>query len=167
MEKPIDEYPLVLAVTPTSKGIAFAVFEGPTKPLDWGIKEARVRKNTICTKHVRSLINFYQPAVLILEKPTKRSRHMRSGRVTRLIDKIAKHVKDRLPVIRYSHNQVVWVFEQFGVATKFGIAQRITELLPEFKSKLPPYRKTGDARDERMEIFYAIALTLTYYYLND
>ena len=59
------------------------------------------------------------------------------------------------------------VFDQFGVKNKFGIAKMICERLPVFEKRLPPERKPWMAEDPRMNLFDAVSLVVTYYFLEE
>ena len=156
--------PVVLAVAPVSRGIGYCLFENPQQPLDWGVKHARINKETTCQRHVESLISFYQPDILILEQfedDTNRKR------VVKLNDSLAILATcTGVNVERVSHDRVKGVFSRFGSSTKFGIAKTITQWLPEFKTKMPKYRKIWMSEDHSMALFEAAALALTYYYTN-
>lgn len=76
---PHDDPPLVLGLSPTTRGMAYVVMEGARNPLDWGLVTARVNKNAICIKQLNALCAFYTPRVLVTEKPDESSR--RSGRI--------------------------------------------------------------------------------------
>src|SRR3989475_11068001 len=61
----------VLAIDPSTKGIGFAVLEGPERLIDWGIKQAEGEtddaKNAECAKIVAELIDRHRPRILALE----------------------------------------------------------------------------------------------------
>jgi len=58
----------VLAIDPTSKGFGFAVLEGPTVLIDWGVKHARSDRNAKCLEHAAELVSRYRPEVLVAEQ---------------------------------------------------------------------------------------------------
>ena len=64
---------LLLALYPSSRGIAFVVFEGPLSPVDWGVKEARgARKNAACLSAVSDLLERYELRTAILQDSSSR-----------------------------------------------------------------------------------------------
>jgi hypothetical protein len=154
----------VLAISPFTRGFGFTVFEGPTRPIDWGVKEARTDKNARCLQKMEALLDFYQPDVLIMENYAGRaSRHCK--RIQTLIDELAilprgKKIKTRI----YSRAIKKEFFSRHGAVTKHDVAQAIARWLPEFKPRLPRKRKIWMSEDPRMSIFDAIALVLTHFY---
>jgi Holliday junction resolvasome RuvABC endonuclease subunit len=162
-----EVHKLVLAIDPAPRGFGYALFEGPQKPLDWGITEIRFQKNKRSFKHIKKLITYYHPDLVILEEPAgKGSRRCR--RVEKLIDQVSLFAKlQKIPVQKYSRDRVREVFSMFGVRTKHEIAIKISEWLPVLSSRMPPKRKPWMSEDRRMNIFDAVALVLTYYYLEE
>jgi hypothetical protein len=159
---------LVLAVYPTTRGIAFALMKSPLAAIDWGIKGAYGRdKNASFLRKVASLLDANQPDVVALEDPTspRLRRSTRIGRLTRAIERLAE---DQLTdVHRYSRAAVQECFGQFGARTRYEIAVTIATRVPAFERFLPPPRKLWMSEDARMGIFRAAALALTYYDLQE
>ena len=161
-----ENHKLVLAFSPTSRGIGYAVFEGPQNPLDWGVKEARASKNAQCLKRVKEIIRFYGPDLIVIENEEKANR--RGLRVHRLLKDIAVAAKQcNLTTYPISKVTIDGVFSQFQAHTKFQRAARIIEWLPELKLLTPRERKPWMSEDYRMGIFDAMTLALTYYYIED
>lgn len=166
MEKQQTTQPLVLAIAPIQRGIGYALFEGATEPIDWGVKEARIRKNAQGQKHVQYLINLYQPDILILRQPNDPAdKHAR--RIGHLTETIARRARGQVTVKQYSQMQVKDVFSQFGATTKYGMARKIAEYLPALAPSLPQKRKAWMPQDAKEGIVDAVSLTLTHYYLTD
>src|SRR5437899_39855 len=117
---------LVLAIYPTTRGIAFALMKSPLAAIDWGIKEAYGRdKNASFLRKVASLLHANQPDVVVLEDPTsaRLRRSPRVGRLTRAIERLAEdQVTD---VHRYSRAAVQECFGQFGARTRYEVAVTI------------------------------------------
>jgi len=137
----------VLAVDPAVRGLGFVVLEGPSKLVDWGVKEARSGdKNARCFRHVEELIAIYRPQAIVVEDyagPGSR----RCRRVERLIDAIARlSARKKLPVRRFSRAVVRRAFQ-----------------FPELAPRLPPFRKPWMSEDYRMSIFDAAALGWSYF----
>ena len=158
---------LVLAIDPASRGFGYALFESPTKSLDWGIAKIRFQKNHRCFDRIKKLIRFYQPEVIILEDYTDKGlKHCK--RIAQLIDQIELFSKvEGVHVKKYSRDRVREVFSMFDVRTKYEIAKKICEWLPEFQPRMPPKRKPWMSEDERMKIFDAVSFVLTFYYLEE
>src|SRR5436309_12815419 len=74
----------VLAIDPSTKGIGFAVLEGPERLIDWGIKQAEGEtddaKDAECAKIVAELIDRYRPRILALEDASRFSVRKRRSR---------------------------------------------------------------------------------------
>jgi hypothetical protein len=159
------EHNRVLGVRPTSRGLAFALFEAPTVPLDWGVKQVRPPKHRAYERHLIDLISFCEPDAVVIQIP-KTAKPSSSGQ--RRIEDLVKAVSQRgVRVVRYSRDDVRDVFGQFGSRTKFEIAQTITRWLPEFRAFRLRYRKPWMSEDYCMAIFDSIALVLACYYLNE
>jgi Holliday junction resolvasome RuvABC endonuclease subunit len=154
----------VLAIDPASRGFGFAVLEGPKRLIDWGVKSARVDKDKRCLKLIEDLIERYQPDVLVVEDyVAKGSRRCR--RVQQLIAGILSLAsKNRVKARSYSRRTVKKAFSQHDASNKQQIATAIANQLPELKPRVPPYRKPWMSEDERMSIFNAVALALTFFY---
>ena len=160
----LESTPFVLAIAPVSRGIGYVAFEDPKTLIDWGVRTARARKDEVTQRHVESLISFYQPDILVLERFEK---HTNRERVTKLNEKLSVLGSyTGVEVTRLHHDEVKGVFSQFGLKTKFGIAKTIATWLPELGVKMPRHRKPWMNEDHSMAMFEAAALALTYYYIN-
>jgi len=155
---------IVLAVYPTSQGVAFVLMRSPLAPIDWGIKSAKGRdKNAALLSKVARLLDVNQPDVVVLEDPTV-PRAQRSPRVERLTRAIEILAQDQIiDVQRYSRSTVQKCFAQFGARTRYETAVAIATRIPALERFLPPRRKVWMTEDARMGIFGAAALALTYY----
>lgn len=169
MKRVIKEelHKLVLAIDPASRGFGYALFEGPAKSLDWGTTVFRFQKEKRTFNAIKKLILFYRPEVIVLED-CKDKDSLRCKRIVKLLNQIELYAKVQgISVKKYSRARVREVFAMFDVRTKYQIAKKIGEWLPEFQPRIPPERKPWMSEDERMNIFDAVALVLTYYYLEE
>ncbi|MEW8521630.1 MAG: hypothetical protein AB2552_01115 [Candidatus Thiodiazotropha endolucinida] len=155
---------LVLAVYSTYRGFGFAVFEEPSKPVDWGIKEATQGKRSEIFDKFETLLTFYAPATVVLEKGEASKRGMEAKSRSNEFATVA--YKHGSAVHRYSRSAVQEVFAQFNARTKYEIAKTICTWLPALAPRMPPYRRPWMSEDYRMGIFDAIALALTHYYVT-
>jgi len=160
-----EKYALLLAVTPTSTGLGFALFENAKTPLDWGVKQMRVKKDESSERHVEALIRFYQPDTLVVESISRQPTRLRARRLNANFEGLA--TLKGLSIKHYSRSDIKAVFGQFGPVSKYGISRTIAEWLPELSSKVPRYRKPWMNEDYSMTIFDAVALALTHYYVTD
>src|SRR6266511_3573381 len=77
----------VLAVDPSTRGFGFAVLEGPSRLIDWGVKETKTDKTRRSLKLIADLIEQYEPSNLVLENYAGKGSR-RCERVAALIDEI-------------------------------------------------------------------------------
>lgn len=151
----------VLAIDPTSKGIGFAVLEGPDRLVAWGVKYAS--ENRECRKQAAALIVRFQPDVLVVERTDVRGCR-RWRRALRLIESLAALAgRRRLRARRVSRRAMLRFFAQSGSAGKHQIAVALSLQFPELSPYLPPERKFDEGENARMSIFDALAFAITYY----
>lgn len=158
--------PLVLAIYPSATGFGFALFEGPLRPVDWGVRTARKNKNVRCLKKIAALIDFYHPAAVIIDDYSGEGSR-RGRRIQKLIDSVATLAAQKdIPLCGYSRHQVRTFFACYKASTKHDIAVTIATWLPKFEIRLPRVRKPWSAEDYSMCMFDAMALALTHYYFQ-
>ena len=155
--------PRILAIDPTTQGFAYALLGGPSCLIDWGLTVVDGRKNPLCLLRLEKLIDRYAPDVLVLEDYNGKCSR-RCLRVRKLIE--ASSILARrndLRTRRFSRGRVRRFFSSTGRATKQQIAVAIAEMYSELAPRLPRVRKPWMSEDERMSIFDATALALTYF----
>ncbi len=154
---------LVLAIQPFFRGIAFTLFEGPLSPIDWGIKDTRRgERNIRSLKAAIDLIDRLQPDVVVLGDV-----HRRGQRIRRLGQLIVGHAEGQsIDVCRYTRRQVRECFRDVGAKSRYEIAQAIASRVHAFAHRVPPVRKVWKSEDERMCLFDAAALVMTFYQLG-
>jgi len=156
---------VVVALTPTSRGLGYVVLDTPGTPLDWGVKCPYISKRRSYTAALKALVAMYKPDMIVL--PDVSCSPSRKKAVS-LLEQLAEQAnKESVPVVRYTTHDVKNVFSQFGSTTKFGVARTISHWLPDFHPHPPRYRHPWMSEQPSMAIFDALALALTYYYLND
>lgn len=155
---------LVLAVYPTARGVAYALFSAPLTPLDWEHRRIRVAdKNVRSLETVKRLCSSLQPDVLVMEDVLHPSCR-RSARVRRLCALIASFAEaEGLTLVLYSRATVRSTFRAAGAITRYEIAQIIGSMIPAFSHRLPRAKKPWQSEDHRVAIFEAAALALTHY----
>ena len=153
----------MLAIYPNSRGFAFAAFEGPLAPYDWGVKEVRGSdRNRRCLRAVEKLLKRLDPSLIVLQDMTPQGTR-RARRIKSLNAEIAKFAaKCGFPVFAYSRDRVREAFEG-PEATKETIAQAISKHIPAFERHLPPARTPWKSDDARMGLFDAAALAITFF----
>ena len=149
----------VLAVDPFSRGVGFAVLEGPECLIDWGLKATVKADNARAVRVIEALIKRFQPDLLALEDWAADDAR-RCRRVERLLNRIAaserKHIRVR-PVGR-RHLRSIGPLPQ--ASTKHGRACLLAERFPELAPFLPPFRKPYMPEDARMAIFDAVSFAV-------
>ena len=154
----------MLALYPTSRGFAFALFEGSTNPVDWGVKDVKgPQKNSSTLEAIDKLTDQYEPDAVVLEDTSAKGTR-RSARIRRLYTGVARHAaKKKIEVARYSCQEVRETFAPDGAFTKYEIAKTIARQIPAFAHRLPRFRKLWMSEDPRQGLFDALALGLVYY----
>jgi len=152
--------PRVLAIDPVSRGFGVVVFESPTLPIEWGVKELRGSKEELCLLLVTKLLEQFEPDVVVLED-TDHPSCRRCKRIQRLLAGICALADSKsIPLARISRDQV---YKTLGHLTKHQVALAIASSVPELAPLLPPNRKPWMCEDPRMAIFDAAAFALTFY----
>jgi Holliday junction resolvasome RuvABC endonuclease subunit len=158
---------VILSLYPNSRGMGYVCVEWPQKLLDSGVATVRPISNSKLLQRVEKFIEFFRPTILVVrdcEPAATRS----AIRAQSLIESIAISAeKANVPVYRYSRKQIREVFEQFGVTTKYQIAQKILEWFPELKWRSPKLRKPWMDEDYNMGVFDALALAIAHKYLSE
>jgi Holliday junction resolvasome RuvABC endonuclease subunit len=154
----------ILAIDPSTRGFGFAVLEGPTRLIDWGVKETKTDKKRRSLKLIAELIEQYAPGVVALEDyEGKGSR--RCHRIGELINDISKlALKRKVKVKSFSRAKVKDAFSETGGSNKYEIAKAIAGRFPELAPRLPRFRKPWMSEDYRMAIFDAVAMAMAYFY---
>lgn len=155
---------LVLGIATSTHGIAFACFEGPLSPIDWGIKDVRGgNKNVQALAMVQKITEQLRPDVLILEEDAApQAEHLaRQRRLRRLVASYA--ASQAIEVVRYARPDVLATFSPSGATKRYEVAQLIASQVPAFSFRLPPKRKLWMTADRRMPLFDAAALAITYF----
>ena len=103
----VTRHKLVMAVFPNARGLAYAVFEGPLAPIDWGVAELRGnQKNRRTVARVSELFGRYQPDTVVLRDMSPDATH-RISRVRRVNQAVALLAETQdISVVTYSREHV-------------------------------------------------------------
>lgn len=156
----------VLALDPMSRGFGFAVLEGPTALVDWGIRNAANDNPRALLRKIKELIGLYHPDVIVIED-CRHDRSRRRQRVRAVIAQVAALATPETEVLLIPATVVRSFFGRNSVITKHQIATLVSEHFPELTQRLPPARKPWMPEDVRFAIFDAVAFGLTYFLLDD
>lgn len=158
-------YPdLTLAITLSTRGMAYVIFEAPETPFDWTVVEVKgTGKNAQITARVQELLDLYHPQALVLEDIQTKSAK-RSDRLQKLSLALAHMATCQgIDVQRYDRKAIRQTFGAAGAKTKVEIAHAIAAAIPAFMHRLPPIRKIWMSEDSRQMLFDAAALGITHY----
>src|SRR5439155_5065626 len=155
MNKPTNpKRVLALDVRPRSFG--YVVFEGPHLLLDWGVQSFRHGRNAVripLAMKIASLLEDFQPAVVVAKEPPSRTKVNRAR--TRKVLELVRH-KASLRGIRtrvFKRRAASKLFGGDERVTKYKIATALAERFAELRPVLPPKRKFYESEDYRMSIF--------------
>jgi hypothetical protein len=149
---------IALEVRPQKFG--FVIFEGPTRLLDWGVRECgrpgRDLARTAGNK-ISPLFDLYMPETIVI-----RRRHRPTSRTERklviVLSTICAEAKRRSINVRFLSIQAVRrFFTPHGSATKQEIASVLAEWFEDLRWMLPRERKPWQSEDRNMAVFDAAA----------
>jgi Holliday junction resolvasome RuvABC endonuclease subunit len=150
----------ILALTPSARGIGFAVLEGHDQLHDWGVKSGKGDKNKVAIKCVKELIASNRPEVIVLPDMKNARRDPRIKALNRQIIAVAK--AHRVSVALFSDAQVKKVLLAECKGTRHDLAEMVAKRFPDqLTFHLPPKRDIYKSEDSRIDFFYAVALALT------
>ncbi|WP_342723925.1 hypothetical protein AAFG07_33260 [Bradyrhizobium sp. B097] len=160
----LKRYDLIMAIYITRHGFAFALFEGALAPLDWGvIRRSEPNKNRRCIKAATALIERCRPDCVVLQDTswTGTRRSQRTSALNAAFFELADC--NDIPVCVFTRERVHVTFADLGQVTKHSIAEAIAKRIPAFERYVPPRRKPWMSEDDRMGLFDAAALALTFF----
>jgi len=151
----------ILAIDLRSRSFGFAVFEGPKRLLDWGVKSFRQGVNgpkIPASLKFAALMDQFSPSTIVVRTGSVESRKKSAMRQVLVIEAEKCHIPVRLLTRRTVKNVFVGANRN-----KYTIAAAVVEQLPELASRLPNKRKIWKSEDYRMSIFDAAALGVAYF----
>jgi hypothetical protein len=152
----------VLALDVHPRSFGFAVFEGPNRLLDWGVRSFRPGVNAVkipADKKLLVLLDEFTPsAIVIREREAKRS--AKKTKMLATIERLA--LSRKIPIRFISRRDVNRAFIGFET-NKYEVATVLAKQFPTLASRLPPKRKIWQSEDYRMGIFDAAALGVAYF----
>jgi hypothetical protein len=145
-----------LAIVPNSRGFGFAVVEGESRLVHWGLKGVGTSNPNVLEK-ARALVRLYTPQVLVIEDYCRR--------VTRIQElgyalvAMSNELGLALRVIDEKHVRRASVGSERG--TNQALAENIAQQFPaELNASIPRKRKAWTSEDPRMAVFKAVALAV-------
>lgn len=160
-----DENPVILALYPNTVGIGYVCLQIPQRLLGYGIITVKSLNHSKFLRRAEKIMSYYCPKVIIL-KEMDTSRHY--ARANKLIDAITTLACEmNMEVFRYSPRQIKETFDVFGAKTKFEMANKIIQMLPDLAVRAPKLKKWYEREDYRMVLFDAVSLAVTHAHLNE
>jgi hypothetical protein len=155
--KAIERHRLLALEIRASK-VGFAVFEDPTRLLDWGVRwfgDGALRSSV--SDRISTLLSFYGPHVVVVRSRTYCSASG-NNRFAKIVDTIrteARRKRTRFKILNQHH--VRDHFASKGPSTKHAIASAVARQFEELSWKLPHPRKAYQNEARAMVIFDAVA----------
>jgi hypothetical protein len=154
----LPEHRSIVAIDPTSRGLAFAFFEGG-ELLDFGHHEAKLEEKEQVALFDWIIANCAAD-IVVLEDPDAPG-SLRRGRVRNLLAALATHARRRdLLVYQIGAEEVRQAWKRRGSLAKTSRAAALAELFPDLEAIVPPPRRAWESETERVHIFDAVALVL-------
>ena len=161
--KSTKHHQIIVSIYPTSRGLGFSVFDTPKNLLDWGYCDIRFNKKARTIKKLEALIELYKPHLIVLEDADAASSR-RADRIKKLITALTTTaLNHNVAVQHYSNEQMS---NAFGSKNKHDRARNISELIPELEPSLPPERRIWNSQHPQIQVFDAVTLALTFFYLE-
>jgi hypothetical protein len=153
----------IFALDPNSKGFGYAVFELPFRLVEWGLSRTTGEKLTGALMRFEKLLTRFRPDAVVFEDVTAPGSRRRP-RIRALIEALMKRARDLgIAVHTVARLAVVKCFSSADEsATKYSIAKRLAQHFPDLAAKLPGPRKIYESEADRMAVFDALALAVTF-----
>ena len=156
---------IILGLFPSNTGVGYAVFESVADIIDSGVLVTSLHDPKKMLSRVVDTLEYYSPKLVVLRVPRTNSKT--SKRTIELIRQIETEAEQLGLQVEYiSRRQIKDVFKNIGV-NKYEIAKEIREHLKLQWYRLPKPRKIGMKEDCTMPRYDAMALVLTFYFLNE
>lgn len=129
--------------------------------LDCGLRVCdRTRSDECLGYQLRRILRIYRPSAVVLLKVGSPRTSTKRDAIVRCLTRQVKRYD--IPLVRLRAANLRKFFHQFGVSTKYEIAQAVVKTLPELGWRLPEKRKPWQREQHRMSIFEAAAAIVTY-----
>lgn len=157
----------VLAIDPGGSKFGFAVFEGESRLIDFGLRRIRKERRGDGIRRVIELLDCYQPQAMVIEDVS--SKHAgRSPRIGRFVSAVlALGSRRNVQTCSFTRARMRAAFLQAGAFTKEQIAATIADRFPILALRLPPKRRPWMSEDNRLNLFEATALALTFFHFEE
>ena len=154
----------IIGIFPTTHGFGYAIFEGPLRLIDWGVKHVSSREQADNLKKFEALLEWFEPDLVVLENPAGVASR-KGKRITSLVRAMARRsARCGLPLESYSRARIRQTFAEVDAVNKHEIALVIAAQHEELAPLLPGKRKPWMTEDPRMGVFDAASLVLTHFH---
>jgi hypothetical protein len=128
---------------------------------DWGMASANQGRKRRLLDRFNRLLARHEPTVLVME--AQRSERRRGDRIRRLYGAFNRAAVD-LGMEIWGHDRVAvaTALKIPSAASRYDVAQRVAERLPELSHRLPRKQSFGASEDARQSLFAAAALGLAH-----
>lgn len=148
----------ILAIDPCTRGFGFAVLEGGTRLIDWGVARLYSKVDEEFLVRVDAIINRYKPTIIALEDV---SGTHKSERMVKRINVLVGYARScHIERTLVSGGEIRSVLGLAPDAHKHDVAATVTRLFPELAATLPPHRKPWQTEDVRMNVFDATGIAI-------
>lgn len=155
----ITPHTRLLTLDPTRHGFAYVLLEDHEILIDWGLVHAGASIEA-SMRRLDELISRYTPELLVIEHSSEFGRRRGSRAREFLVSVDIRGLSGEITVERVSQDAVRQAFSEFK--GKYARALSLLDRYPELRPWRPRVRKPWMSEDERMNIFDALILALTY-----
>jgi len=153
----LEERRSVIAIDPTSNGVAFVCFEGG-ELLDWGERYVRGRRDEL--RVIDELLGAVAADVLVVEDPEAEGCRRRA-RVREFLRAVISHTRRcGVAVVAIARKDVRAAWKRRGMRTKEMMAATIAEEFRDLQPLVPPRRRAGHNEHPHANIFDAASLAI-------
>jgi hypothetical protein len=156
----------LLALEVRTGRLGFAVFEGPTTLLDWGVRTFEIGRRTLppsVSERLRVLFAFYSPAEIVLCAHVYHLKSQKNAYAAILKTTRSESRSHSIKVSVLSARQIRTCFAIRGQIFKHEIALAIVKQFPELSWKLPQRRKFYQSERAVMVVFDAVANGIAFF----
>ena len=145
-----------LSIFPLRLGFSYAVLEGGTRLVDWGVARLGRQNDSEFQRRVAATIEGSRPTIVVCEDDSNPRRGEKARRRARIAIEVAAFLG--VPVTLASAGQVRSALGLANKASKQNVADELIRRFPELSWRAP--RNRIWQRDPKMNVFEAIALAV-------
>lgn len=155
----------VLALVVHRRKVGYAVLEGPSQLLDWGVASCmaagKLRRAGVPQRLI-SMLSFYQPRFVALRLVKAR------GRDTETVEAVGVAIRGEctqrsIRLFRVHASTVKRFFAAHSCKTRVQIARVLGDWFLELAWHVPPKRKPWQSDSHNMPIFEAVAVGIAFF----